>query len=125
MQLKNSILVSLVMLTVAILGLSSNQVFAQTAYDGEWTARVYSYSGGCKKQYTFPFEVVEGKISGTVKGNQGLYTFEGVVDDNGVMDVDLLGPEKGKFTGEFSAKKAKGIWQSKSCNGSFKFKKKT
>jgi len=103
----------------------SPPIFASAEFDGTWSARAYTNSGNCKRQYSFKLNIVEGKLTGTVRGNAGNYTLEGIVNDDGVTEFGMIGPEEGTFTGKIIGNKAKGKWESRSCRGSFKLKKKS
>ncbi len=123
--MKNSITTALGILFTAGLLISAHPLLANTEFDGTWSAKAYTSSGPCKRQYSFKVEIAAGIVSGSVRGQQGSYKLDGVVNDDGTTTIGLIGPDEGEFIGQISDDKAKGKWESRNCRGTFKLKKKT
>jgi hypothetical protein len=113
-------LIALFCFTTAVAGAAE-----ATQFDGKWNAEAITDTGDCKDKYSFKFKVKEGNVKGRIKGKKGFYKLSGQIVLDGATELGLDGFDAGKFVGVFEGSKAVGTWETKNCNGSFTFKKKS
>ncbi len=101
--------------------IASGLVFSGTAfagpYDGQWLLSTTSNRSNCGGG-TNEVSVADGKISGTVYGQNGTYTAKGTVSDEGKVRMKL---DAGTviFKGKADGAALKGNWNAGHCMGRF------
>ena len=97
-------------LTIALLGLATSSVMAQTPFDGQWNVTIQTRAGSCDPTAIYALTIADGKVSGS--------NASGTVGTSGVVRVSV---GAAYASGYLAGRKGSGKWNAASagvpCSG--------
>ena len=103
-------------LAVTTLGATASPAIAGP-YDGQWVLSTTSNSSRCGGGSN-EVSIADGKISGTVVGQNGVYFANGTVSDEGKVRMQL-DAGTAMFKGKADGDRLRGSWNAGHCRGRF------